>query len=261
MKLARFIPPGSGTPLAGAVRGDHVTAYDLGLDVVDLISRSGSIRPPAGSRYALQDVRLLMPVVPRVLYGVGLNYAAHAAEQGSELPEQPIIFTMQPGAAANPGDDVACPPVVRRLDYEGELAIVIGVAGAIAGYCVANDVSARDLQQREKQWTRAKGFDGAVPFGPWLTTLDEVPDPCALRLRTWVNDELRQDTDTADMIFAPQDVVDFIAETCTLHPGDVIVTGTPSGVGMSMTPPRFLQSGDRIRIAIDGLGEIAHRVA
>jgi 2-keto-4-pentenoate hydratase/2-oxohepta-3-ene-1,7-dioic acid hydratase in catechol pathway len=167
-----------------------------------------------------------------------LNYAAHAAEQGSKLPEQPIIFTMQPGAAANPGDDVVCPAIVLRLDYEGELAIVMGGGGAIAGYCVADDVSARDLQHREKQWTRAKGFDGAVPFGPWVTTVDEVPDPCSLRLRTWVNDELRQDTNTADMIFRPQQVVDFIAEACTLRPGDVIVTGTPSGVGMSMDPLR-----------------------
>jgi 2-keto-4-pentenoate hydratase/2-oxohepta-3-ene-1,7-dioic acid hydratase in catechol pathway len=261
VRLATFIPPGSTSPVAGAVVDGRLVAYAAGVRVVDLLARADPIPSPDGADYALDQVRLLSPVQPGVLYGVGLNYAAHAAEQGSKLPEQPIIFTMQPGAAANPGDDVVCPAVVLRLDYEGELAIVIGGGGAIAGYCVADDVSARDLQHREKQWTRAKGFDGAVPFGPWVTTVDEVPDPCALRLRTWVNDELRQDTNTADMIFRPQQVVDFIAETCTLRPGDVIVTGTPSGVGMSMDPPRFLHSGDRIRIAIDGLGEIAHRVA
>lgn len=262
MKLASFRVAGDSTDRAGEVRDGNVIAYPSGVRVVDLIGRVGAIATADGPSFPLSDVHLLSPIPqPRVLFGVGLNYAAHAHEQGKSVPDAPIIFTMQPGAAAAPGDDVVCPAVVRRLDYEGELAVVIGAGGAIAGYCVADDVSARDLQRREPQWTRAKGFDGAVPFGPWLTTVDEVPDPCALRLRTWVNDELRQDTSTADLIFPPQAVVDFINETCALQPGDVIVTGTPSGVGESMDPSRFLQSGDRIRIAIDGLGEISHRIA
>jgi 2-keto-4-pentenoate hydratase/2-oxohepta-3-ene-1,7-dioic acid hydratase in catechol pathway len=150
--------------------------------------------------------------------------------------------------------------VVRRLDYEAELALVMGSGGEIAGYAVADDVSARDLQKREPQWTRAKGFDTSCPWGPWITTADEVPDPGALRISSHVNGELRQDGTTADFVFGPRVLVDFISETCTLEPGDLILTGTPEGVGMSMDPPRFLQPGDSVRIAIDGLGEIEHPI-
>jgi acylpyruvate hydrolase len=150
--------------------------------------------------------------------------------------------------------------VVRRLDYEGELAVVLGAGNAIAGYAVADDVSARDLQGREPQWTRAKGADGFCPWGPWITTADEVPDPQRLHLRTWVNGELRQDSSTEQLIFGPRQVVDFIAETCTLEPGDLILTGTPPGVGMAMDPKRFLEEGDVIRIEIEGLGTIEHPV-
>jgi len=149
---------------------------------------------------------------------------------------------------------------VRRLDYEGELAIVIGASGSIGGYCVADDVSARDLQGREPQWTRAKGADTFCPFGPWVTTADELSNPDDLRLRTWVNGELRQDSPTSDLIFGCRELVDFIAQTCTLNAGDLILTGTPSGVGMGLDPPRFLESGDVVRIEIEGLGAIEHPV-
>jgi len=150
---------------------------------------------------------------------------------------------------------------VRRLDYEGELAVVMGAGGEVAGYAVADDVSARDLQGREPQWTRAKGFDGSCPFGPWVTTADEVPDPEQLGVRTWVNGELRQDGHTSDLVFGVEHLVAFIGETCTLRPGDLILTGTPSGVGSAMDPPRFLASGDVVRIEIESLGAIEHRVA
>lgn len=264
MKLATFLPAGATEPLAGTVdmgAGD-VVAYAPGVRVIDLLASADSVPEPAGERYALAGVTLLAPVPePRIVYGVGFNYAAHAGEQDVELPQAPVIFTMQPGSAAAPGADVRCPGAVRRLDYEGELALVIGRGGEIAGYAVADDLSARDLQKREPQWTRAKGFDGACPFGPWLTTADEVPDPCALTLSTWVNGELRQHASTADMVFTPQRVVDFIAETCALRPGDVILTGTPGGVGMSMDPPRFLAPGDVVRIEIDRLGAIEHTIA
>jgi 2-keto-4-pentenoate hydratase/2-oxohepta-3-ene-1,7-dioic acid hydratase in catechol pathway len=151
--------------------------------------------------------------------------------------------------------------VVRRLDYEGELVIVMGSGGAIAGYCVADDVSARDLQGREPQWTRAKGADTFCPFGPWVTTADEVPEAGNLNLRTWVNGELRQDASTSDLVFGCEELVAFIGQTCTLQPGDLILTGTPNGVGMAMDPPQFLKSGDVIRIEIERLGAIEHRVA
>ena len=153
------------------------------------------------------------------------------------------------------------PKVVERLDYEGELAVVMGPGGDVAGYAVADDLTARDLQRAERQWTRAKGFDGACPFGPWITTADEVAEPGNLALKTWINGELRQDSSTNDLIFGIPEIVAFIRETITLEPGDLILTGTPSGVGMYFDPPRFLGSGDVVRIEIEGLGVIEHAVA
>jgi 2-keto-4-pentenoate hydratase/2-oxohepta-3-ene-1,7-dioic acid hydratase in catechol pathway len=245
---------------AGVVEGDRVLAFDGENSVVDVLAGA---QPGFGDRsWALDDVKLLAPVpAPGAIYAIGLNYAKHVEETGGQKPEAPIVFVKVLGSAAPPGGPIRCPEVVRRLDYEGELTIVIGAAGEIGGYCVADDVSARDLQGREPQWTRAKGADTFCPFGPWVTTRDEVPDPEALALRTWVNGELRQDSSTSDLIFGCQELVDFIAETCTLRPGDLILTGTPSGVGMAMDPPQFLRSGDVVRIEIESLGAIEHAVA
>jgi acylpyruvate hydrolase len=261
MRLATFLAPERDQPLAGEVTGDAVQAFPDGTRVVDVLANP--VRPSGrGERWALSDVTLLAPVPePGVIYAIGLNYAAHVAETGGQQPEAPIVFTKVRGSVAPPGGPVRCPEVVKRLDYEGELTIVIGASGRIAGYCVADDVTARDLQRREPQWTRAKGADSFCPFGPWVTTADEVPDAGDLRLRTWVNGELRQDSSTSDLIFPCQELVDFIAETCTLMPGDLILTGTPSGVGMGLDPPQFLRHGDVVRIEIEQLGAIEHRVA
>jgi 2-keto-4-pentenoate hydratase/2-oxohepta-3-ene-1,7-dioic acid hydratase in catechol pathway len=261
MKLATFVVEGADAPQAGEVRGDAVVAFADGSTVLDRLA-SGDRTPADGASHPLTAVRLLAPVpAPRAIFGIGLNYAKHAAETGQAPPEAPIVFMKLPTSSTAPNDDVAVPAVVRRLDYEGELAVVIGAGGAVAGYAVADDVSARDLQKRERQWTRAKGFDNSCPWGPWITTADEVADPHALRLRTWVNGELRQDSSTADLIFGVPAIVDFLAEAITLRPGDLILTGTPSGVGQALDPPRFLTGGDRVRIAIDGLGEIEHAIA
>lgn len=261
MRLATFQAPGADGPLAGEVRGEEVVAFADGASVREVLA-TGIPAPAEGQRWPLAEVTLLAPVPdPGTVYGIGLNYAQHAAETGTEPPERPMVFVKVRGSVAPPGGPIRCPPAVRRLDYEGELAIVIGAGGAIAGYCVADDVSARDLQRRESQWTRAKGADTFCPYGPWITTADEVPTPGRLRLRTWVNDELRQDASTSDLIFGCQELVDFIAETCTLSPGDLILTGTPSGVGMGIGQGRFLQSGDVVRIEIEGLGSIEHPVA
>jgi len=261
MRLATFLPPGSDVPLAGEVRGDSVVAFADGASVRDRLA-SGDRTPADGPQHALSEVTLLAPVPqPRAIFGIGLNYAAHAAEQGRALPEQPIVFMKLPSSSAPPGGPVRCPQVVKRLDYEGELAIVMGADNAIAGYAVADDMSARDLQGREPQWTRAKGADTFCPWGPWVTTADEVPNPEDLALRTWVNGELRQDSRTSDLIFGCWALIDFIAQTCTLAPGDLILTGTPSGVGMSMDPRRFLASGDVVRIEIERLGAIEHAIA
>jgi 2-keto-4-pentenoate hydratase/2-oxohepta-3-ene-1,7-dioic acid hydratase in catechol pathway len=264
VKLATFQVPGSTEALAGEVVDGRVVAFADGrLSVIDVLAGAAGSGVEAGSRsWRLSDVSLLAPVpAPGAIYGIGLNYADHAAETGGEPPSEPIVFTKVRGAVAPPGGPIRCPSVVRRLDYEGELVVVIGAGGAIGGYCVADDVSARDLQRREPQWTRAKGADTFCPFGPWVTTADEVEDAGNLRLRTWVNGELRQDSSTSNLIFGCSQLVDFISETCTLYPGDLILTGTPSGVGMAMDPPRFLESGDVVRIEIEQLGSIEHSVA
>jgi acylpyruvate hydrolase len=261
MKLATFLLPGAHAPQAGEVRGDTIVAFGDGTTVIDRLA-SGDRTPAAGTEHPLADVRLLAPVPrPRAIFGVGLNYAAHAKETGKELPQAPIIFMKLPSSAAAPDDAVAVPAVIRRLDYEGELAVVMGAGGVVAGYAVADDLSARDLQKREPQWTRAKGFDNSCPYGPWITTVDEVADAHALALRTWVNGDLRQDSSTADLIFGVPEIVAFLSETITLEPGDLILTGTPSGVGTGQDPPQFLTSGDTIRIEIDGLGAIEHAIA
>ena len=260
MRLATFLPPGGDEALAAEVRGDEVVAFVDGSTVLDRLA-SGDRTPAMGASFALGDVELLAPVArPRAIFGIGLNYAAHVRETGGTLPEAPIVFMKLPTSAAPPNAPIRAPAVVHRLDYEGELAAVMGADGEVAGYAVANDVSARDLQRREPQWTRAKGFDGSCPYGPWITTADEVGDPHDLALRTWVNGELRQDSRTSDMIFGCREIVSFIAETCTLSPGDLILTGTPSGVGMAMDPPQFLQPGDLVRIEIERLGSIQHSV-
>jgi 2-keto-4-pentenoate hydratase/2-oxohepta-3-ene-1,7-dioic acid hydratase in catechol pathway len=267
MRLATFIPPGSRSPRAGIVEEDSVTGFaDESVTVLDLLREpspaSAAAALPSGESWPLAEVELLAPVaIPRAIFGIGLNYADHVAETGGERPERPIVFMKLPSSAAAPNAAVRCPPVVRRLDYEGELAVVMGAAGAVAGYAVADDVSARDLQGREPQWTRAKGADGFCPYGPWITTADEVPDPHALRLRTWVNGELRQDSNTSNLIFGVPELIEFISETCTLEPGDVILTGTPSGVGLGCQPPQFLASGDVVRIEIERLGVIEHAIA
>jgi 2-keto-4-pentenoate hydratase/2-oxohepta-3-ene-1,7-dioic acid hydratase in catechol pathway len=259
VKLATFQAPELDYPLAGEVVEDRVFVFQDQAAVVDVLALGGSERGP--DSWGLSDVTLLAPIPrPGTVYAIGLNYAKHVEETGGQRPEQPIVFVKVLSSVAPPGGPIRCPEVVRRLDYEGELTVAIGADGTIGGYCIADDVTARDLQGREPQWTRAKGADTFCPVGPWVTTADEVSDPERLRLQTWVNDEKRQDANTSDLIFGCQELVDFIAQTCTLSPGDLILTGTPSGVGMGLDPPQFLQSGDAVRIEIEGLGTIEHAV-
>jgi 2-keto-4-pentenoate hydratase/2-oxohepta-3-ene-1,7-dioic acid hydratase in catechol pathway len=243
------------------VRGDRVVAFGTG-SVIDRLA-SGDLTPADGQDYALDEVSLLAPVQrPRAIFGIGLNYAAHAAETGKDLPEQPMVFMKLPTSSVSPNGTVHVPAAAgKRLDYEVELVVVLGADNRIAGYAVANDLSARDLQGREPQWTRAKGFDSSCPWGPWITTADEVSDPEALHIGSQVNGEVRQDSSTADLVFGPQALVDWIAQTCTLEPGDIILTGTPEGVGQSMDPPRFLDAGDVVRLEVEGLGAIEHTIA
>jgi 2-keto-4-pentenoate hydratase/2-oxohepta-3-ene-1,7-dioic acid hydratase in catechol pathway len=261
MKLATFLAPGADGHSAGVVRDDTIVAFSSGT-VLDRLA-AGDHNPADGPEYALADVTLLAPVPrPRAIFCIGLNYAAHAAESGSELPEVPMVFMKLPGSSVAPHGTVRVPKAaMNRLDYESELAVVMGAGGAIAGYAVADDLSARDLQKAEPRWVRAKGFDSSCPWGPWVTTADEVPNAEDLRITSHVNGEPRQDSRTSDLIFGLEHLIAFISETCTLEPGDLILTGTPEGVGQSMDPPRFLASGDTVRCEIERLGAIEHTIA
>jgi 2-keto-4-pentenoate hydratase/2-oxohepta-3-ene-1,7-dioic acid hydratase in catechol pathway len=259
MKLATFIAPGASGPQAGEVRGDEIVAFTQGT-VLDRLA-SGDRTPADGQSYPLSDVTLLAPVPrPPAIFCVGRNYVAHIDEMRSERPEKPLVFLKLPSSSVPPAGPVKRPGVVKQLDYEAELVLVIGPNDEIAGYAVADDVSARDLQKSEAQWTRAKGFDSSCPWGPWITTGDEVADVRNLRVTTHVNGEQRQDGNTRDLIFGPEELVAFIAETCTLEPGALILTGTPSGVGAAMDPPTFLQPGDVVRVQVEGLGALEHPV-
>jgi 2-keto-4-pentenoate hydratase/2-oxohepta-3-ene-1,7-dioic acid hydratase in catechol pathway len=256
MKLATFIAPRGSEPQAGEVRNEEVVAFASGT-VLDRIA-SGDRTPADGQAYPLGDVTLLAPIPrPPAIFCIGRNYAKHIAEMGSDKPEKPLVFLKLPLSSVPPTGPVKKPHVVTQLDYEAELLFVIGPDNSIAGYAVADDVSARDLQTTENQWTRAKGFDSSCPWGPWITTDVDASD---LHVTTDVNGERRQDARTNDLIFKPHELIEFIAETCTLEPGAIVLTGTPDGVGAGMSPPRFLEPGDHIRIEIEGLGVLDHDV-
>ncbi len=219
----------------------------------------------------LAEVELLSPVAcPRKVLGIGLNYRAHAAEGGAAVPEVQFWFNKQNSCINGPYAPVHMPKVSSYLDYEGELVVVIGrrarhvsrerALDHVAGYMVGNDVSVRDWQRRSPTTTLGKSFDTHGPIGPWITTSDEIPDPGALQLRTWVNGEQRQATSTADLVFSVPEMIEHLSTAFTLEPGDLLFTGTPDGVGLLMKPPRFLKVGDRVRVEIEGLGAIENEV-
>jgi acylpyruvate hydrolase len=257
MKLATFLAPGASAPTAGEVRVGQIVTFERG-SVLDHLTDS---TPATGAAYALDEVTLLEPIPrPPAIFCIGRNYAKHIAELGNERPSKPIVFLKLPRSSAPPNGPVIRPRASNALDYETELVLVMGDDNAVAGYAVANDVSARDLQRSEPQWSRAKGFDTSCPWGPWITTKDELPDPLGLRVTTHVNEELRQDGNTRELIFGPEELVAFISEACTLERGALILTGTPSGVGEAFDPPRYLQSGDEVTCEVAGLGRLVHSV-
>jgi 2-keto-4-pentenoate hydratase/2-oxohepta-3-ene-1,7-dioic acid hydratase in catechol pathway len=217
------------------------------------------------------SVRLGAPVPrPGLIVCVGLNYKDHADEQGAKYPQAPLLFSKSSISAAGPNDDVVYPDDVTQLDYEVELGVIIGrtakkvsVADArkhVAGYCVFHDVSARCAQFGDKQWFRGKSFDTFAPFGPALVTPDEVPDPHALTLTCKVNGELRQNSSTSKLIHNIDQIIAHISRGLTLSPGDVIATGTPSGVGVFLKPPKLLNRGDTVELEVQGLGRVVNRV-
>ncbi len=206
---------------------------------------------------------------PGKIVCVGLNYRDHAEEQGVELPEAPLLFAKFTTSLIGPGDAIVIPPAVTKCDYEAELGVVLGATvkqvskenalEAVAGYVVANDVSARDLQFGDGQWTRGKSPDTFCPVGP-LVPAAEVPDPHALPIRAILNGEAVQESTTANLVFGVDEVISYASQTATLEAGDLILTGTPAGVGIFRKPPRLLQPGDEITIEIDGVGSLTNPV-
>jgi len=241
---------------------------DAGLAAVTIAARSAA-------RLPLDTVRLLAPVVPRKLMALGINYREHIAEMksripGFEPPAEQVWFNKQVTSVNGPFDPMHKPKVSDMFDYEGELAIVIGkrcrhvpvekAAEVIAGYMICNDASVRDWQMATPTQTMGKSFDTHAPIGPWITTSDEVPDPQALQITVWVNDEERQNFSTGDMVFSCHQQVAHLSKAMTLEPGDVIITGTSVGNGVLRQPPLWLKAGDIVRIAITGLGQIENMV-
>ncbi len=222
-------------------------------------SISGRYAEAGGRSYHLEEVSLLAPAVPSKVVCVGLNYVEHAEELKMDLPSEPIIFLKPPTAVIGPGADIVMPPSSSQVDYEGELAVVVGkkcrdipaekTEDYILGYANFNDVTARDLQRRDGQWTRAKSFDTFAPLGPYLVDLD----PSSLAIQTRVNGVVRQKSSTSDLIFSIPELMEFISEIMTLLPGDVIATGTPPGVGS-------LQAGDVVEVEVEGLGILKNGV-
>jgi 2-keto-4-pentenoate hydratase/2-oxohepta-3-ene-1,7-dioic acid hydratase in catechol pathway len=207
---------------------------------------------------------------PQKIICVGLNYRDHAEEQGVTPPERPILFAKWPNTLIGPGEPIVLPAISEQVDYEAELGVVIGsrvrnvsvenALDAVGGYICVNDVSARDLQFSDGQWTRGKSPDTFCPVGPRLVPAAEIPDPQVLAIRAILNGEVLQDSSTANMIFGVAEIIAFTSQTITLEPGDLIATGTPAGVGVFRDPPVFMQPGDEITIEIEGLGALTNPV-
>ena len=241
--------------------GDRIATGVVEGDAVRALAGTFFENPvPSGEEIPLDDVRLLAPILPSKVVCLGKNYAAHAAEFGGDVPEEPLVFLKPSTSVSGPGDPIPLPPISNRVDYEGELAVVIGRIARnvraeetfryILGYTCGNDVTLRDLQKKDDQWARAKGFDGSCPLGPWVET--EL-DPIDVHLETRVNDEVRQSASTSDMVFGVATIIEFVTAFMTLLPGDVIMTGTPEGVGK-------LEPGDRVEVVIDGIGVLLNPV-
>lgn len=284
MKLATYDI--NGARRVGIVSQDETTIHPTAaIDIHDVISRWDEIRAnftPAGEGMPLSEVKLLAPIPHprRNIICVGKNYRDHAKEfatsgfeagavAGAEIDTHPAVFTKPPSTVVGPGAVVDTHPgVTEAIDYEVELALVIGRGGKgikardafshIFGYTIINDVTARDRQKNHKQWFLGKALDTFCPMGPWITTADEV-DAENLDVKTWVNGELRQNANTRDLIFTIPSLIETISAGMTLEPGDIIATGTPSGVGIGFKPPKFLKSGDVVKLAISGLGELTNR--
>src|SRR5215813_10112859 len=278
MKLLRYGPVGQEKPgmldRDGGIRDLSGTVRDIDGDALAPASLDRLRRLDPATMPLVSGNPRLGQCVARVskIVAIGLNYRAHAAETGAAIPKEPIFFMKATSSICGPDDDVIIPKASEKTDWEVELGIVIGSTARyvaahdarkyIAGYCVVNDVSEREFQiERGGQWTKGKSADTFCPIGPWVVTTDEITDPGKLGLWTEVNDRRVQNSNTSDLIFGIDEIVSYVSHFMTLLPGDVIPTGTPSGVGLGMKPPQFLKPGDRVRLSVEGLGEQNQRLA
>ncbi|MDX2076964.1 MAG: fumarylacetoacetate hydrolase family protein [bacterium] len=266
MKLIRFSDEYRNN-LVGILDGDTVYATTWTGDMLGLM-RSG-IKPVMSYayRYPIEKVKIQSPYIPPKIVCIGRNYADHAQEMGNAVPEKPFLFGKFSSSIIGTGDTIRwSEAITTKVDWEGELAVIIGKAGRniksenaydhVFGYSIANDVSARDLQENDGQWARAKGMDTFCPFGPVIVTRDEISDPHDLTLTTSVNGEQVQNTNTSLMIHKIPDLIAYISAAFALEVGDVILTGTPAGVGKGMKPPRYLKTGDVVSVSISGIGTL-----
>jgi 5-carboxymethyl-2-hydroxymuconate isomerase len=267
MRLATF--KHNGRTHLGEVREDRVYLTSMS-ESLDYMIQRGMLPAIRSESLPLSEIKLDVPLHPGKIIAIGRNYSEHAKETGSAVPKAPLIFAKLPSALIGHGDAITWrASITQEVDWEGELAVVIGrrawrvresdALKHVFGYSIANDVTARDLQNRiDAQWTRAKGLDTFCPLGPWIVTADSIPNPQTLGIRTMVNGLVMQDGHTRDMIFPVARLVSYCSEMFTLNPGDVILTGTPAGVGAGMTPPTFLKDGDTVEIEIDGIGRLSN---
>jgi 2-keto-4-pentenoate hydratase/2-oxohepta-3-ene-1,7-dioic acid hydratase in catechol pathway len=237
----------------------------------DLVAYLAGREADEGPRIPLASIRALAPVPrPAKIVGIGLNYRDHAAESGQPIPEEPILFAKFANSVVGSGEPIVLPDITREVDYEAELAVVIGRTASrvtaddalayVAGYTCANDVSARDLQFRSSQWMLGKAIDTFLPTGPWLVTAEEIPDPQALAIRCRLNGRTMQESTTSQMVFGVAELIAYLSRTMTLEPGDIIATGTPPGVGFARTPPVWLGDGDEVTVEIEGIGALTNPV-
>jgi 2-keto-4-pentenoate hydratase/2-oxohepta-3-ene-1,7-dioic acid hydratase in catechol pathway len=259
----------AGQTRVGVLVGEHVQPLAWQGGLLDLI-RVGTQPSPEGELLPMSAISLAAPIIPGKIVAVGKNYAAHVQEMKSEVPAAPLLFSKYPSAVIGTGDAITWrTSITNEVDWEAELGVIIGKKGKdipesavmdhIFGYTAANDVSARDLQSRiDSQWTRAKGLDTFCPLGPCVVTRDDIADPQRLRLQAEVNGVMMQDGNTQDMIHSVVKLVAYISQMFTLDPGDLILTGTPSGVGSGRTPPIFLKDGDVVTVRVEGVGEISN---
>lgn len=278
MKLAMVDSPNGPVPAVATDSGFASLAKAIGdapATLEGLIREQDRWMPrlrqgPDSSAGAGDSAALLAPLTERAVIAIGLNYHDHCREFGTPPPEAPIVFVKLPSSIAGPGDDISWDPeVTKEVDWEAELGVVIGRAArnvdvgdaseVIFGYTAINDVTARDIQRREQQWVRAKSLDTFCPMGPVVVTRDELDARAGLRIRSWVNETVMQDSSTSELIFGIDELVAYLSRSFTLQPGDVIATGTPLGVGAFREPPIFLRDGDVVEVELEGIGRLRNR--